>query len=241
MFGIKTKIVKKASGTLTKLFKGKIVNDIAIREIMVYFMADTSGHRANVKKADLGYGFLHYGFIRTVKPIRILCIGSRHGYIPAILAQACKDNGLGHVDFVDPGYGRGDKNHWTGAGYWKTPKGKDSFRSYGLGRWITLYPLESKDFVKVSNKVYQYIYIDGDHSYQGVLLDYKLFLPRLAKFGFMSFHDVGVKGRMPEGEYGVHKLWGKLEKDNSIVFPFSKSGLGIIQKVTNEDRHKNIL
>src|SRR3990172_6465602 len=138
MFGIKTKIVKKATGTMTKLFKGKITNDIAIREIMTHFVADTSGHRANIRKADLGYGFLHYGFIRTVKPTRILCIGSRHGYIPAILAQAGKDNGAGHVDFVDPGYGQGDKNHWIGVRYWKTGHGKKCFNNFGLSGFITL-------------------------------------------------------------------------------------------------------
>ena len=230
MFGIKTKVIKKAKSLFISLRGGKLTSDITVRYLMGEFSADTYGHRGDIDKADLGYGWIHYGLIRTIKPKRVLCVGSRHGYIPAILAQACKDNARGHVDFVDPGYGQNDKNHWTGVGLWKTEKGQRYFDKFGLGDWITLYVMISKEFAERYGKRYEYIYLDGDHSYKGVSLDYKLFWPRLEKYGFMVFHDIDVEGELPEGVYGVHKLWKKVGGKNAIKFPFKGSGLGILQK-----------
>ncbi len=228
MLGIK----KGVKFTLAKLAKGKLSNDIAIRELMEYFDADEYGHRAKTSKADLGYGWIHYAFVRTVKPRRVLCIGSRHGFIPAVVAQACRDNRSGHVDFVDPGFGPGDKNHWTGKGLWKTNKGRNLFKDFGLGKFIKLSAVTTSEYVKKNKKTYDYIYIDGDHSYKGVSTDYRLLWPRLKKHGFMAFHDVNVVEKKPEGVYGIHKLWKEISKRNAFILPFKGSGLGVIQKVS---------
>lgn len=231
MFGIKTRFVRFFKNRYIHLINGKLSNDTAIRELMNRFVADTYGHRADIAGADLGYGWVHYGLIRAIKPSRILCIGSRCGYIPAVLAQACKDNKKGYVDFVDPGYGEGDKKNWTGVGYWKTDNGKKCFERFGLKNWVGLYLMESKNFVKqFSKRTYNYIYIDGDHSYGGVSFDFRAFWPKLKRFGVMVFHDISVIGTKKEGKYGVAKFWKKVEVKNSIKFPFIGSGLGILQK-----------
>jgi len=227
MFGIKTK--------LKKLFKSKnqsLANKDKIKDLMLAFQADEYGHECNIENADLGYGWIHYGLIRQQKPRRVLCIGSRHGYIPAILAQACKDNGFGHVDFVDAGFGLDDEGGWTGVGYWKTKKGENCFDNFGLSGHITLFLTTTLKFSKkYPNQVYDYIYIDGDHSFKGAALDFKLFFPRIVKDGYLVFHDVCVKENKPEGVYGVWKLWEKLEKEfKGIKINYLGSGLGIIQK-----------
>ena len=47
----------------------------------------------------------------------------------------------------------------------------------------------------------------------------------------MAFHDIGVKGKNSEGEYGVWRLWKKLKKGKqTFELPFSGSGLGVVQK-----------
>jgi len=227
VFGIKIKF--------NKLFKTKnqsLVNKNQISDLMLAFRADEYGHECNIENADLGYGWLHYGFIRQQKPKRILCVGSRHGYIPAILAQACKDNGFGHVDFVDAGFGLDDEAGWTGVGYWKTKEGKNCFNNFGLGIYITLFVITTLEFSqRYPDQVYDYIYIDGDHSFKGASLDFKLFFPMLAKGGYVVFHDICVKENKPEGQYGVWKLWEKLEqKYKGIEIDYLWSGLGIIQK-----------
>ena len=77
------------------------------------------GHGATTETGNLGFGFLHAGFINTLKPERVLCVGSRQGYIPAVCALACKYNHYGHVDFVDAGYDAGEPDNWGGTGFWK--------------------------------------------------------------------------------------------------------------------------
>lgn len=231
MRGLKTNSLRLLKTFFDSIKKGKITSDISVQNLMETFGVDEEGHQASIMKADLGYGWIHYCLVRAIKPRRILCIGSRHGYVPALLAQACKDNNHGLVDFVDPGYGQGEKNHWTGVGLWKTERGKNLFKNYGLGRWIRLFVLTSKDFSKKYKRQYQYIYIDGDHSYKGVSLDFELFWPRLKNNGFMVFHDVSIKDPKPEGVYGVHKLWKEISKQGGFTFPFEDSGLGVLQKL----------
>jgi predicted O-methyltransferase YrrM len=228
MFGIKKKLRRMF------LFNSwnSLVNKDRITDLMVAFGADEYGHECSTQNANLGYGWIHYGLIRQQKPKRILCIGSRHGYIPAILAQACKDNDFGSVDFVDAGFDSDNEGGWTGVGYWKTREGKNCFNNFGLDNYITLFIITTLEFSKrYPDRVYDYIYIDGDHSFKGVALDFKLFLPRLTKGGYMIFHDICVKEKKPEGNYGVWKLWEKLEKQfKGIKINYPGSGLGIIQK-----------
>ncbi len=228
MFGIKTKLKKWASCLTTRKFS----NDDRIYELMKFFKAEEYGHQCSWHQADLGYGWWHYGFVRQQKPKKVLCIGSRYGYIPAVLAQACFDNGFGKVDFIDAGFSEDDEGGWTGVGYWRTKEGQNSFVKFGLGEYIKLFLMTTKDFAKrYSMRKYDYIYIDGDHSYQGVSLDVKLFWPKLKKHGLMVFHDVGVKGVKSEGEYGVWEKWQELKKEyGGIEIKFKGSGLGVIQK-----------
>lgn len=228
MLGIKTAI----SNYLHYKNPRKISNDWQIWQLMKHFQADDRGHQASTEKADLGYGWIHYGFIRQQKPTNLLCVGSRYGFIPAVMAQACKDNGAGAVDFVDAGYGDGDANHWTGKAYWKTKQGRNCFQKFGLGRQIKVFVTTTAEFAKKNkHKKYEYIYIDGDHSYRGVKFDFETFWPRLEKGGFMFFHDVSVKGKLPEGEYGVGRLFSEISKKYPhLLINHVASGIGAIQK-----------
>lgn len=228
MFGIKTAI----KNYFRYHKREKLSNDWQIFQLMKHFQADENGHQANTAKADLGYGWLHYGLIRQQKPKNLLCIGSRYGFIPAVMAQACKDNSVGKVDFVDAGYGEDDQNHWTGKAFWRSKNGINCFKNFGLEKNIKIFVQTTNIFKKNNkNKKYDYIYIDGDHSYSGVKFDYESFWPNLNKNGYMLFHDICVKGNLPEGEYGVWKLFDEISQKNShININYKKSGLGIIQK-----------
>jgi predicted O-methyltransferase YrrM len=228
MFGIKTQLKQVLNNFINQ---GGMVNRFKTKSLMQKFHADECGHKANRTDGDLGYGWIHYGLVRFLKPKNILCIGSRHGFIPAVLAQACKEAGKGHVFFVDAGYGQKDENHWTGVGYWNTREGKLVFDEFGLQNYISLYVLTTSKYQKTtSSRTYDYIYIDGDHSYQGVKKDYQRFWPNLNEGGVMLFHDISVRGKKPEGEYGVWRLWQELENKQKIEFPFLQSGLGFIKK-----------
>jgi len=233
MFGIKTAI----KNYLTYQKPKKISNDWQIFQLMQYFQADEHGHRANTQKADLGYAWLHYAFIRQQKPKNLLCVGSRHGFIPAIMAQACKDNGFGRVDFVDAGFGdEQPKKNWSGVGFWKKTDPQAYFAKMNLQNHISTHVMTTQEYAKQNpKKRYQYIYIDGDHSYEGVKLDYKLFWSKLDADCLMAFHDVMAQGLLDEGVFGVWKFYKEIATKKSITIPLPKdSGLGILQKVRSK-------
>lgn len=191
------------------------------------------GHQTNRTQFFLGFGLIHYALIRNLKPANILVIGSRKGFIPATIALACKDNGTGHVDFVDAGFDQDEPaRHWSGIGFWKKEDPARHFAKIGISEHITTHVMQSEAYAaKFPGKRFQYIYIDGDHSYKGVKRDWQLFWPKLDRTGFMVFHDVVATGSMGAGTFGVGKLWKQISKKHAIIFPFPKSsGLGIVQK-----------
>lgn len=202
------------------------------RALVQQYSAD-EGQNVNFTQYFLGFGLIHYAIIRNNKPDNVLCIGSRKGFVPAVLALACRDNGKGHVDFVDAGYDE-DKpdRHWGGVGFWKKYDPCAHFAKLGVAEYISTYIMTTEAFSRShATKQYQYIYIDGDHSYAGVLHDYTVFWPRLQKGGLMVFHDIVARGYLDKGLFGVWKLWGKLKTKHAIQFPYPKeSGLGILQK-----------
>lgn len=215
----------------------KLFNNATGRFLIRYFGGD-EGHLINRETGNIGFGLIHYALVRNLNPTRVLCIGSRRGFIPAICALACQDNNKGNVDFVDAGYDRNQPaKHWSGVGFWKKVIPQKHFSTLNLGKWITTYVMTSGQFAdKFPKRRYGYIYVDGDHSYEGVKKDFEAFWPRLEKNGFMSFHDIVAKGYLDGGEFGVWKFWNELENVNKIEFPFPDkppeySGLGIIQKI----------
>lgn len=187
------------------------------------------------KSGDLGYGLAHYFLIRLLRPEKILCIGSKYGFIPAICALACKDNKKGKVDFVDAGLDikdyDGPGEHWGGVGWWKKCNPKEYFGKFGLEKFINLHVMKTKDFfAKYGKQKYGYVYIDGDHSYKGVKYDFDTFWPMIGENEFLSIHDIFSPDR--DGNiYGTRRFWKELKKKGLNTTEFKgDAGLGFIQK-----------
>lgn len=220
-----------------------LANNYFIRRIVSRYGADYkcgNERSQNLDKAtgNLGYGLLHYALVRNIRPENILCIGSMYGFIPFMCAMACKHNKKGKVDFVDAGYDVNNPQdigkHNFGQGFWKKVDPKNHFSFFGVEKWIKTYVMTSEEFArKYPDGNYEYIYVDGDHSYKGVKKDYRLFWPRLKKKGLMVFHDVDAKGLHGGIEYDVTRLWQEVKQGTNswLYFPNAASGLGIIQKL----------
>ena len=181
-----------------------------------------------------GLGMVLYSFVRCLRPKRVLCVGSQRGFVPALCALACEENALGGVDFVDAGYDSSiNLSGWGQDGFWKRVDVPKHFHSITQTR-LQFYLMTTKAFCeKYPNKKYDYIYIDGDHTYDGVRLDYKLLWPMLNRDGFMFFHDILGTGKKYGLEFGVKKFWSEIPNSQKININFPKqSGLGILQKST---------
>lgn len=219
------------------LFQPKdIVNRRGIRRFLKRFERGDNWHNASYKLANLGYGWIHYSIIRVFKPSRVLCVGSRYGFIPAVCALACRDNGRGVVDFIDAGYDQNNprhRNHWGGVGFWRRQSSRAIFEKFGLDDYIRLHVMTSYQFKKNYRKrTWGYIHLDGDHSYLGVARDFKSFWPNLARQGILALHDVRTTRALGGLSYGVARLWKELKASKKYqLFEFPGTcGLGLVQK-----------
>lgn len=208
-----------------KPFKNSIFNTKNILIFNSYY--NSWGQNINKDKLDLGFGLIHYSLIRNIKPKNLLCIGSGRGFIPAVMALACKDNKLGKVDFVDAGFGEEDwYGKWEKKGFWKQVDPKKYFNFFELNKYLNINIKTTESFIKekLNKKKYDFIYIDGDHTYEGVKKDYKLIVSLLKKGSFLLFHDT-VK---IDNNYKVKKFIDENNFKNRINLDFS-SGLTIVQ------------
>lgn len=205
------------------------------RFIKTYARTD-NWHELDVTAGNLGYGWIHYAFIRAIKPSRVLCIGSKYGFIPAVCALACRDNKKGVVDFIDAGYSQNSQHHWGGVGFWKHINPKKYFGRFGLADYIYTHVVTTENFARNhKGGRWGYIHLDGDHSYEGAKKDYGLFWPRLEKGGYLLLHDIFSNEKTMQElgsfRYGVKRFWNELKKQypGSLEIP-GRYGLGIIQK-----------
>lgn len=208
----------------------------SISKRLIEHFGGNIGHNYRDHEMSLGYGLIHYALIRNTRPKRILCIGSKKGFIPAICALACKNGNYGHVDFVDAGYDKNNPNHWGGVGFWKKVNPNIHFTTLNLSSRITTHITASEKFAKKTKKMWSYIYIDADHSYKGVKKDFNLFWPRLEEKGLISFHDVLLKEHPEHDNFGVWRFWNEINNIPKITIPYTvkgaiPSGLGILQKI----------
>ena len=209
----------------------------------------------NLKTQNLGFGLIYYSFIRVLRPENTVVVGSKAGFSPIMIATAVKDNEgvgvgkiecyktsnidnekLGKVFFVDPSYSinRGDNNHWCGIGHWDNEDKVNSFwKEYNVEDIVEHYKMTSKSFVEEDycpNDI-DLVYIDGDHSYEGIQLDIQLFYPKLKRNGIIILHDVDPMLPMLDPNTGGFELFSNLstdmfEKIRIPVFP----GLAILRK-----------
>jgi len=221
---------------MLQLFSKDIFSKRAVSKLIKCFAKENNWHELELESGDLGYGWIHYALIRILKPKKVLCIGSKYGFVPAICALACKDNGVGRVSFVDAGYSQNDSNdknrHWGGVGFWKKTDIGKYFGRFGLEKYIEFYLMTTAEFrIKHARKKWGYIHIDGDHSYCGVRNDFDFFWPLLRKGGMVAIHDIFTKN-LGSLRYGVRKFWNGLKKSKKYNMFELKGlcGLGIIQK-----------
>ena len=148
----------------------------------------------NADKGSLGFGLLHYAFVRNLRPDFVLAIGSRYGFIPACLALALKANGKGRLHFVDANY-NDQTDHFAkaygGTGHWSGPI-QELFGGLQLYEWIDLFIERTDSFFPRTATQYGYVYIDGNHSYEGIAYDLEQALQHLLPGGIVTMHDALV-------------------------------------------------
>jgi hypothetical protein len=95
-----------------------------------------------------------------------------------------------------------------------------------------------KDFsfnaVKGWNKRFDFIFIDGDHTYDAVRKDLEDWLPLLEQNGFVGFHDSAAVTSIPnafEGWPGSIRLVKELRADSRLKYIETRDSLTVFQKI----------
>jgi predicted O-methyltransferase YrrM len=131
--------------------------------------------------------FVLYGLVRAHRPQVIVEIGSARGRSTCALALACRKNDAGHVYAIDPH----TVNPWTEIGTGGSTEGflRDRLRNYSLEQWCDVITATSAEAVKTWRKPIDFLFIDGDHSFEGVRADFEMFRQWLTASALVIFHD----------------------------------------------------
>ena len=73
------------------------------------------------------------------------------------------------------------------------------------------------------------LFIDGDHTFEGVKADYELYAPLVRPGGLIGFHDICLHAGMPFIE--VQRFWLTLhgEKEEIVCWPPTWGGIGVLR------------
>jgi len=58
-----------------------------------------------------------------------------------------------------------------------------------------------------------FVFLDGDHSYEGLKQDIELWLPKVKPGGYLCGHDYTPEGKRPGITKAVHEAFGKVKRD----------------------------
>jgi Methyltransferase domain len=83
------------------------------------------------------------------------------------------------------------------------------------------------------------LFIDGDHTYEGVKADYEMYSPLVRPGGVIGFHDICTHPTMPFIE--VDKFWMSLvgDKEEILTPPLTWGGIGVIHAEHPDDAVAN--
>lgn len=113
-------------------------------------------------------------------------LAARAGNQPATLPMPCERTLAAGFTLCDP-HGSTD---WNDAGEKDTlPTLRRNLRAMGAESYVEIIRSGSAEAARDWNRPIDLLFIDGDHSYQGVKSDWDLFSPHMAPFGVVVFHD----------------------------------------------------
>ncbi len=206
----------------------------------IFSFAKPMGHNEDPTYLNLGFGFLYYGLVRSIRPSHVFVIGSGFGFSVVCFALALKDNGQGSLTFVDPSYDflkDGPFKTIGGRGTWNNPECVyRHFERFGVEDIVTHHRSTSENFFShyedMALPAIDLAFVDGNHSFKNVGHDFLQAAKRMKKNGYILLHDTNIYLREFIHHSGV-KRWLSLIRDASdsfemVNFPFS-SGLAIVR------------
>jgi predicted O-methyltransferase YrrM len=156
--------------------------------ISMYNRQDQMGSDGKMYKLDAAakilpeQGMCLYNLCKKIKPNRTLEIGFANGYSTIFFLASIKSIGMGYHVAMDPF----EISDWHGIGLKKVEELKmDSFF-----RFVPEYDLFGLPDLARAKQKFNVIFIDGDHRFDYIFLDFTLADYIIADNGYIIFHDL---------------------------------------------------
>jgi len=175
--------------------------------------------------------YLLYGIARALKPKVAVEIGSARGKSACYVGRALKENGSGKLFAIDP-HTRTDWNDENSVD--TLDEMRRNVRALDLEKQVEIIRETSERAAARWMLPIDMLFIDGDHSYEGVKRDWELFSPHVSEFGIVVFHDT-MWDRQPDSPYsrsdmGVPALVEELRVSGYPVTTINRDfGVSIVQ------------
>jgi predicted O-methyltransferase YrrM len=175
--------------------------------------------------------YLLYGLVRSMKPEVCVEIGSARGRSACFIGMALKENGRGKLFAIDP--------HRQTS--WNDLESNDTFEimktnlaAIHVTNQVEIVRMTSEEAARGWSRQIDMIFIDGDHSYEGIKRDWELFLPYLTNFGVVIFHDtiwdLRPDPRWSRSDMGVPRFVDELRQQGYPVVTIDKDcGVSLVQ------------
>jgi len=177
--------------------------------------------------------WLLYGLARSLKPKVCVEIGSARGKSACYIGMALRENGLGKLYAIDPHI----KTNWNDSNSVDTfDHITDNLRSLELRDYVEIVRDNSIEAAQRWHLPIDLLFIDGDHSYEGVRRDWDAFSKFLTEFGVTIFHDT-LWDIAPDPKYsrldmGVPRFVDELRKEGYPVISINRDfGVSLVQGV----------
>jgi predicted O-methyltransferase YrrM len=166
-----------------------------------------------------------------MKPNVCVEIGSARGKSACYIGMALKENGTGKLYAIDPH----TQTSWNDSDSVNTfDVMQSNLLRCGVKEQVTIVRSNSADALRNWHEEIDLIFIDGDHSYEGVKADWEGFRPFVKQFGLVIFHDTTWElkpdPRWYREDMGVPRFVEELRRDGYQVLTIDHDcGVSIVQ------------
>lgn len=170
----------------------------------------------------------------------IVEIGSFKGRSTVMLAKVAAHYGYGPVVAIDPHNSPELLDRQANPAASSYQEFLNSIRGAGVTDHVEAHLAYSTDVARSWNRSIRFLWIDGDHSFEGAKNDFDGFFPHVAPFGIVAFHDalnafagpirVFVEDILRSDRFGaagfVHSIaWAQFRPEDGHLFREQRSAL----------------
>jgi len=166
--------------------------------------------------------------VEQIRPRTVIEIGTGWGGTLFLFATvASPDAILVSIDLPSNLFGRGYPN-WKDSLYKSFARDRQKIELV-RGNSQQASSVEAVERV-LRNRQVDVLFIDGDHTYEGVKKDFELYSPMMRKGGLIAFHDITPS--LNNSEIEVPQFWNELRdtyENSEIKFKQDEAGIGILR------------